>query len=60
MFMNSRYKEIVNQIQQLERTAATLSADEARVALEEIRAKVQAFGLNPRDIFCRHAKVPSR
>lgn len=57
--MNSRYKEILNQIQQLARTAGALSANDARVALEEIRAKVQAFGLNPKDVFSRHTQIPN-
>ena len=49
--MNTRYEEIRDQIRALEREAASIRADEVRVALEEIRAKVQAFGLTPDDIF---------
>ncbi len=48
---NNRYEEIRLQIRQLEREAASIRADEVRVALEDIRAKVQAFGLTPDDIF---------
>lgn len=49
--MNSRYEEIRIQISQLEREAAAIRADEVRIALEEIRSKVQLLGLTPDDIF---------
>ncbi len=47
----SRYEEIRHQIRQLEQEAAAIRASEVSAVLLDIRAKVQAYGLTPDDIF---------
>ena len=58
--MKSRYEEIVEQIRGLQREAAVVRAEEVRLVIEEIQAKVQAFGLTPDDIFSRRKPTAIR
>lgn len=58
--MNTRFEEIRIQIRQLEREAAAIRAEEVRSALEEIRAKVQAYSLTPDDIFAPRKPITWR